>query len=212
MSRRELYRSAKGAFAYLHRCLGLLLLSIPWMILVKPTFIQILPVFFAVGAVVSLWSKRDVVRDLLEGRTETVRGQVVRRELGDCIKHLWAEYLFLDTEVGPQKMVFFSSPFGGGIAGLLDSPLSLYYLPRSKIIVRVEVQGKPDTPRQRSKEWHRERPKREERMRKIMQPNLCRLRERYWLWEDLLLDMPVVLFLLFLVWRGIKTVCNNAGL
>ena len=144
MSRRELYRSAKGAFAYLHRCLGLLLLSIPWMILVKPMFIQILPVFFAVGAVVSLWSKRDVVRDLLAGRTESVRGQVVRRELGDCIKHLWAEYLFLDTEVGPQKMVFFSSPFGGGIVGLLDSPLSLYYLPRSKIIVRAEVLEKPE--------------------------------------------------------------------
>ena len=113
MSRRELYRSAKGAFAYLHRCLGLLLLSIPWMILVKPTFIQILPVFFAVGAVVSLWSKRDVVRDLLAGRTESVRGQVVRRELGDCIKHLWAEYLFLDTEVGPQKWCSFPLPSAG---------------------------------------------------------------------------------------------------
>ena len=199
MSRRELYRSAKGAFAYLHRCLGLLLLSIPWMILVKPTFIQILPVFFAVGAVVSLWSKRDVVRDLLEGRTETVRGQVVRRELGDCIKHLWAEYLFLDTEVGPQKMVFFSSPFGGGIAGLLDSPLSLYYLPRSKIIVRVEVLEKPDTPHHRTKEWYRER---QETLQKMTPLDLCKLRERYWLWEDLILDMPVVLFLLFLV-RGI---------
>ena len=199
MSRRELYRSAKGAFAYLHRCLGLLLLSIPWMILVKPTFIQILPVFFAVGAVVSLWSKRDVVRDLLEGRTESVRGQVVRRELGDCIKHLWAEYLFLDTEVGPQKMVFFSSPFGGGIAGLLDSPLSLYYLPRSKIIVRAEVLEKPDTPHHRTKEWYRER---QETLQKMTPPDLCKLRERYWLWEDLILDMPVVLFLLFLV-RGI---------
>ena len=33
-------------------------------------------------------------------------------------------------------------------------------------------------------------------------PDLCKLRERYWLWEDLILDMPVVLFLLFLV-RGI---------
>ena len=199
MSRRELYRNAKGAFAYLHRCLGLFLLSVPWMILIKPVFLRTLPMFFAVGAVVSLWSKRDVVRDLLEGRTETVRGQVVRRELGDCIKHLWAEYLFLDTEVGPQKMVFFSSPFGGGIAGLLDSPLSLYYLPRSKIIVRVEVLEKPDTPHHRTKEWYRER---QETLQKMTPPDLCRLRERYWLWEDLILDMPVVLFLLFLV-RGI---------
>lgn len=212
MSRRELYRSAKGAFAYLHICLGLFLLSIPWMILVKPTFIRILPIFFAVGAVVSLWSKRNVVRDLLEGRAETVCGYVVRRELGDCLRHLWVEYLFLDTETGPQRMIFFSSPFGAGIPGLLDSPLVLHYLPRSKIIVQVEVQGKPDTPRHRSKEWHGERPQREERMRKVIQPNLCRLCERYWLWEDLFLDVPVALFLLSLVWGGIKTVCNIAGL
>ena len=73
----------------------------------------------------------------------------------------------------------------------------------------MEVQGKSDTPRHRAKEWHSERPQREERMRKVIQPNLCRLCERYWLWEDLLLDMPVVLFL---VWGGIKTVCNIAGL
>ena len=199
MSRRELYRSAKGAFAYLHRCLGLFLLSIPWMILIKPVFLRTLPMFFAVGVAVSLWSKRDVVRDLLEGRTETVRGQVVRRELGDCIKHLWAEYLFLDTEAGTQKMVFFSSPFDGGIAGFLDSPLSLHYLPRSKIIVRMEVLEKPDTPHHRTKEWYRER---QETLQKMTPPDLCRLRERYWIWEDLILDMPVVLFLLFLV-RGI---------
>lgn len=205
MSRKELYRNAKGAFAYLYRCLGLFLMSIPWMILVKPVTIRFLSAFFAAGAVVSLWTKRDAVRDLLEGRTETLRGHVVRRELGDCIRHLWAEYLFLDTEAGPQRMIFFSSPFGAGIPGLLDSPLNLHYLPRSKIIVRVEVLEKPDTPRHRSKEWHGERPQREEKLRQVTAPNLCKWQERYWFWEDLFISAPIVLFL---IWGIVGMICN----
>ena len=205
MSRRELYGNAKGAFAYLYRCLGLFLLSIPWMILVKPVIIRFLPAFFAAGAAVSLWSKRDVVRDLLEGRTETLRGHVVRRELGDCTKHLWAEYLFLDTEAGPQRMIFFSSPAGAGMPGLLDSPLSLHYLPRSKIIVWVEVLEKPDTPRHRSKEWYGERPQREEKLRQVIAPSLCKWQERYWFWEDLFVSAPIVLFL---VWGVAGMICN----
>ena len=205
MSRRELYRNAKGAFSYLRRCLCLFLLSIPWMILIKPTAIRILPVLFVAGAIVSLWSKRDVVRDLLEGRTETVRGRVVRRELGDCIRHLWAEYLFLDTEAGPQRMIFFSSPFGTGIPGLLDSPLCFHYLPRCKIIVQVEVLEKPETIRHRSKEWHKMRPQREEKLRQVIAPNPCKWREKYWLWEDLFVSAPIVLFL---VWGAVSMICN----
>lgn len=205
MSRKELYRNAKGAFAYLYGCLGLFLMSIPWMILVKPVTIRFLPAFFAAGAFVSLWSKRDAVRDLLEGRTETLRGHVVRRELGDCTKHLWAEYLFLDTEAGTQRMIFFSAPASAGIPGLLDSPLNLYYLPRSKIIVRVEVLEKPDTPRHRSKEWHGERPQREEKLRQVIAPSLCKWQERYWFWEDLFISAPIVLFL---VW-GIVGMIRN---
>lgn len=205
MSRKELYRNAKGAFAYLRRCLCLFFLSIPWLILMKPAAIRILPMFFAAGAIVSLWSKRNVVRDLLEGRTETVRGRVARRELGDCIRHLWAEYLFLDTEAGPQRMIFFSSPFGAGIPGLLDSPLCFHYLPRCKIIVQVEVLEKSETIRHRSKEWHKMRPQREEKLRQVIAPNPCKWRERYWLWEDLFVSAPIVLFL---VWGAVSMTCN----
>ena len=45
----------------------------------------------------------------------------------------------------------------------------------------------------------------QETLQKMTPPDLCRLRERYWFWEDLILDMPVVLFLLFLLFlvRGI---------
>ena len=205
MSRRELYRAAKGAFAYLRRCLGLFLLGIPWMILVRPMVIRILPAFFAAGAVVTLCSKREVIRDLLVGRVETVSGRIVRRELGDSLRYLSVYYFFLDTETAPKKLVFFSPTPSAGIPGLLDSPLTLRYLPRSGVIVQVEVLEKPDTPRHRSKEWYRERPQREEELRQVMNPSPCKLREGYWFWEDLFLTAP---FILFLVWGAVNMICN----
>ena len=205
MPRREMYRAAKGAFAYLRRCLGLFLLSIPWMILVKPMVIRILPAFFAAGVVVTLCSKREVIRDLLVGRVETVSGRIVRQELGDSLRYLSVYYFFLDTETAPKKLVFFSPTPSAGIPGLLDSPLTLRYLPRSGVIVQVEVLEKPDTPRHRSKEWYRERPQREEELRQVMRSNPCKLREGYWFWEDLFLSVPIALFL---VWGVISTICN----
>ena len=205
MSRRELYRAAKGAFTYLRRCLGLLLLSVPFLIAAKSSVIRFLPLFFAAGAVVTLWSKREVIWDLLEGRVETVSGRVVRRELGDSLRYMSVYYFFLDTETAPKKLVFFSPTPSAGIPGLLDSPLTLHYLPRSGVIVQVEVLEKPDTPRHRSKEWYRGRPQREEELRRVMKPNPCKLREGYWFWEDLFLTAP---FVLFLVWGAVSTICN----
>lgn len=205
MSRRELYRAAKGAFTYLRRCLGLLLLSVPFIIAAKSSVIRFLPLFFTAGAVVTLCSKREVIRDLLVGRVETVSGRIVRRELGDSLRYLSVYYFFLDTETAPKKLVFFSPTPSTGILGLLDSPLILHYLPHSGVIVQVEMLEKPDTPRHRSKEWYRERPQREEELRQVMNPSPCKLREEYWFWEDLFLTAP---FILFLVWGAVNMICN----
>lgn len=199
MSRKEMYRAAKGAFTYLRRCLGLFLLSVPAMIVVKPVFIRLLPLFFAACAVITLWSKRKVIQDLREGRPETI----VRRELGDSLRYLRVYYLFLDTETVPQRLVFFSPWPSAGIPGLLDSPLILRYLPRSGVIVQVKVLEKPEMPRHRSKEWYREHDQREEELRKVIRPEPCRPHERYWFWEELFISAPI---LLSAVWGVICTI------
>ena len=202
MSRKELYQAAKGAFIFVYLYLIMALLVALLMIAAGPEGreLAVLLVFLVVSAVVGLLAKRTLICDLWEGRTETLFGRVIRRELGDSLRFMRVEYLLLDTEAAVQKLVFVRE----SVPGLLDGKLVLHYLPRSKVIVQMEQVKVANVPRHRSKEWYKEKPQRERELAESARLEPCKLYEDYWFWERL----PVVgVLLLFVLYKAIKNLC-----
>lgn len=205
VTRREMYCAARASLTFLHWYLILLFLFLIVVLTAGPEGRELTPllIFFAAAAMASLWVKRAVVSDLLEGRTETVCGSVLGREVvADRLKFLWAEYLSVDTEAGILKLILFQSGPGRGLPG---GRLRLTYLPRSKIVVQMEALEKSSGPPHRSKEWYREKPRREKELAELLKPRACRWCESYWFWERLYLLGPLTLCILCWV---LKTICN----
>ena len=106
---RELFREAKGAFVFLYIYLIFFCLTAILVIAGGPGAgeLSLLLVFFLAAAAEALWVKRNVAWDLLAGRTETVCGRVVLREVAGSFKFLQVEYLSVDTQAGVRKLVLF---------------------------------------------------------------------------------------------------------
>ena len=204
MSRGELYRAVRGAFVFVYLYLASAVLLALLMVAAGPKGreLALLWVFFVLNLAIALWAKRALLRDLLEGRTETLCGRVVRRELGDSLPFMRVEYLVLETERATCKLVLF--PQGGGL-GVPDNRLTVHYLPRSGVIVRVERPEERSAPRHRSRAWYRDKPRREEGLAEAAQLHGCGLRESYWFWERL--PALAALAVLVLYWAA-KALCR----
>ena len=186
MSRPELFKTVKGAFVFLYLFLFLFCLTALLMATAGPKGkeLSLLLALFGVEIAVALWSKRALLQDLLEGRTESVRGRIVLRELGDSLRFMQVEYLTLDTAPSLKLTLFQSTPPGTPV--WLDSTFSFRYLPRSKVIVQMEpLEVKKTAPRHRSKAWYQQKPRQEREQAALLKPKACRLQETYWFWEEL---------------------------
>ena len=205
MSRPELFKTVKGAFVFLYLFLFLFCLTALLMATAGPKGkeLSLLLALFGVEIAVALWSKRTLLQDLLEGRTESVRGRIVLRELGDSLRFMQVEYLTLDTAPSLKLTLFQSTPPGTPV--WLDSTLSFRYLPRSKVIVQMEpLEGKKTAPRHRSKAWYQQKPRQEREQAALLQPKACRLQEAYWFWERLpLLTVFFAAIVLFVLQQAV---------
>ena len=203
MPRRELFRAAKGAFVFLYIYLIFFCLTALLMIAGGPGAreLALLLVFF-LAAAEALWVKRNVVWDLWAGRTETVCGRVVLREVAGNFKFLQVEYLSLDTPAGVRKLVLFHR---APALGLIGGQLVLQYLPKSGIVIQLEELEGAAIPPHRSRAWYREKFQRERERTEQLKPVACLWRRSFWFWEEL----PALGgLLLFVIGFLCKTVCK----
>lgn len=200
MSRRELYRVARGAFLYLY--LYLVMLAVFGALAAffreeqAARLLLILAVADLAAAVLAKWG---LILDLIEGRTETFCGQIDHRENAGSLRSVRVEYLVEGKVERPRRFVHFPDALPippEKMQGLFSGSVALWYLPRSFVVVRA-VEGEGSTakvPPPRTKEWYRQKPQMEEVFSKISHVEPCRrLREDYWFWEML----PTGLFLVF---------------
>lgn len=198
MSRRIAYRMVRTAFVYLYFDLAILALALVMAVRLwgQPPA-RLFLVFWAANFAAALWAKRKLILDLLEGRTETFRGQIDHREDGGSLRCARVEYLVEQGE-HPRRFVLFpdSLPLSPDAAcGLLSGRTALRYLPRSLAVVEViEEAGKGPSAGRRTKEWYKGKARLEEEYRQIVRPRpLSRLGDLYWFWEL----VPTCLFLAF---------------
>ena len=204
MPRRELFREAKGAFVFLYIYLIFFCLTALLMIAggLGARELALLLVFFLAAAAEALWVKRNVVWDLWAGRTETVCGRVVLREVAGSFKFLQVEYLSLDTQVGVRRLVLFHR---APALGLIGGQLVLQYLPKSGIVIQLEELEGAAIPPHRSRAWYREKFQRERERTEQLKPVACLWRRSFWFWEEL----PALGgLLLFVIGFLCKTVCK----
>ena len=189
MTRKEAYRIVRSAFVYLYLYLAVFVLAVLaavcfWEKISARLFLA----FAAVNLAAALWAKWGLILDLLEGRTETFRGQIDHREGGGSLRCARVEYLVEKGE-SPRRFVLFPDALPISLEaalGLLSGRTAMRYLPRSLAVVGIEFAGEEaPAKRKRTKEQYQKKARREEEYRQILRLRPCgRLRDGYW-WREM---------------------------
>lgn len=180
MSRRELFRAAGGAFTLVY-FFAVILAAAGALWMVRPGRETLpLPVLAALPLTTALGVKGPLLRDLWEGRTETVRVQIAYWQNAGSLRACRVLYL-VEEGASPRKFVLFPDavtlPPGWNACGPAG-PAVLRVLPRSRVAVGAETAPEPeDTPKHRTPAWYARR----ETSSALPRP--CGLREDYWLRE-----------------------------
>lgn len=180
ISRRELFRAAGGAFtlAYFFAML-LAATGALWVVHPGPETLPLL-VLAALQLTAALGVKGSLLRDLREGRTETVRVRIAYWQNAGSLRACRVLYL-VEAGASSRKFVLFPDaavlPPGWNACGPAG-PAVLRVLPRSRVVVGVETAPEPeDPPKHRTPAWY------VRREISSALPRPCGLREDYWLRE-----------------------------